>query len=115
MKPSACRWLSPRKSHRHLLGEVIAAAGQKQLRIAETEKYAHVTFFFNGGSEVPFPGEERVLIPSPQEVATYDQKPAMSAAEVTDRTGRSGLVQGVFDFIVLNYANPDMVGHTGHP
>ena len=102
----------PPEVYPNLLGEVIAAAGKKQLRIAETEKYAHVTFFFNGGSEVPSPGEERVLIPSPQEVATYDQKPAMSAPEVTDRLiERIGT--GVFDFIVLNYANPDMVGHTG--
>jgi 2,3-bisphosphoglycerate-independent phosphoglycerate mutase len=92
-----------------VLGEVIAAAGLKQLRIAETEKYAHVTFFFNGGIEEPFPGEERLLIPSPK-VATYDQKPEMSAREVTaavlERLDR-------YDFIVLNYANPDMVGHTG--
>ena len=102
----------PPEVYRNLLGEVIARAGKKQLRIAETEKYAHVTFFFNGGSEVPAAGEERVLIPSPKEVATYDQKPAMSAPEVTDRMVER-IVSGVFDFIVLNYANPDMVGHTG--
>jgi len=102
----------PSESYPHLLGEVVADAGLRQLRIAETEKYAHVTFFFNGGSEVPFPGEERVLIPSPQEVATYDQKPEMSApavtAEVVKRIG-----SGDYALIVLNFANPDMVGHTG--
>jgi 2,3-bisphosphoglycerate-independent phosphoglycerate mutase len=95
-----------------LLGAVVARAGLKQLRIAETEKYAHVTFFFNGGEETPFPGEERVLVPSPQEVATYDQKPAMSAVEVTDEVVRR-IDSGDYALIVLNYANPDMVGHTG--
>ncbi len=102
----------PPESYRNILGEVVAAAGRKQLRIAETEKYAHVTFFFNGGSEEPFEGEERVLIPSPQEVATYDQKPAMSAVEVTDEVVRR-VQSDAYDLIVLNYANPDMVGHTG--
>ena len=102
----------PPETHRQLLGEVIADAGLRQLRIAETEKYAHVTFFFNGGREVPFSGEERVLIPSPKEVATYDQKPAMSAPEVTDKLVER-IEKGGLDFIVLNYANPDMVGHTG--
>ncbi|MGI9861364.1 2,3-bisphosphoglycerate-independent phosphoglycerate mutase [Moorella naiadis] len=94
---------------KNVLGEVIAAAGMKQLRIAETEKYAHVTFFFNGGIEEPFPGEDRVLIPSPK-VATYDQKPAMSAREVT-----AAVLERLdkYDLIVLNFANPDMVGHTG--
>ena len=96
-----------------LLGAVVSRAGLKQLRIAETEKYAHVTFFFNGGEETPFPGEERVLIPSPQEVATYDQKPAMSAVEVTDEVVRR-IDSGDYALIVLNYANPDMVGHTGN-
>jgi 2,3-bisphosphoglycerate-independent phosphoglycerate mutase len=91
---------------------VISRAGLKQLRIAETEKYAHVTFFFNGGEETPNPGEDRVLIPSPKEVATYDQKPAMSAVEVTDEVVRR-IGSGNYDLIVLNYANPDMVGHTG--
>jgi 2,3-bisphosphoglycerate-independent phosphoglycerate mutase len=95
-----------------LLGAVVARAGLQQLRIAETEKYAHVTFFFNGGEETPFPGEERVLVPSPQEVATYDQKPAMSAVEVTDEVVRR-IGSGDYALIVLNYANPDMVGHTG--
>lgn len=93
------------------LGETVAAHGLKQLRIAETEKYAHVTFFFNGGSEALFDGEDRILVPSPK-VATYDLKPEMSAAEVTDK-----LVEAIrgrtYDLIVVNYANPDMVGHTG--
>src|SRR5678809_1476070 len=95
-----------------ILGEVVSKAGLKQLRIAETEKYAHVTFFFNGGREKEFPGEERILVPSPK-VATYDLKPEMSAFEVTDK-----LVAAVharkFDAIVCNYANGDMVGHTGN-
>jgi 2,3-bisphosphoglycerate-independent phosphoglycerate mutase len=89
----------------------VADAGLKQLRIAETEKYAHVTFFFNGGREKEFVGEERILVPSPK-VATYDLQPEMSAPEVTDK-----LVAAInadrFDFIVVNYANTDMVGHTG--
>jgi len=92
-------------------GELVSRAGLKQLRLAETEKYAHVTFFFNGGRETVFPGEERILVPSPK-VATYDQQPEMSAPEVTEKA-----VEGVrsdrFDVIVLNYANTDMVGHTG--
>src|SRR6202035_2287491 len=92
-------------------GEVVSRAGLHQLRIAETEKYAHITFFFNGGREAPFPGEERILVPSPN-VATYDLQPEMSAFEVTDR-----LVEAIrsarFDIIVLNYANADMVGHSG--
>lgn len=96
----------------NILGGVLAAAGLKQLRIAETEKYAHVTFFFNGGSEVPFPGEERALIPSPQEVATYDQKPEMSAYLVTDEL-LARLDQDLYDVVILNFANCDMVGHTG--
>jgi 2,3-bisphosphoglycerate-independent phosphoglycerate mutase len=96
----------------NILGQVVGKAGLKQLRIAETERYAHVTFFFNGGSEIPFPGEERVLIPSPREVATYDQKPEMSAWLVTDELLRL-LEEDRFDFIVLNFANADMVGHTG--
>jgi 2,3-bisphosphoglycerate-independent phosphoglycerate mutase len=95
----------------HMLGEIISARDLKQLRIAETEKYAHVTFFLNGGREEPFPGEDRILIPSPK-VATYDLQPEMSARQVTD-----ALVEAIaskkFDFVVVNYANPDMVGHTG--
>ena len=93
------------------LGEYLASKGMRQLHIAETEKYAHVTFFFNGGREEPFEGEERVLVPSPK-VATYDLKPEMSAYEVKDK-----LVEAIrsekYDFIVVNYANGDMVGHTG--
>jgi len=92
-------------------GEVVAKAGLKQLRIAETEKYAHVTFFFNGGREAVFPGEERILVPSPQ-VATYDLQPEMSAPEVTDKLV-AAIESGTFDAIVVNFANPDMVGHTG--
>ncbi|MDA8129446.1 MAG: 2,3-bisphosphoglycerate-independent phosphoglycerate mutase [Betaproteobacteria bacterium] len=93
------------------LGEYVAHLGMRQLRIAETEKYPHVTFFFNGGEEISFPGEDRVLVPSP-DVATYDLKPEMSAVEVTDK-----LVAAIggeqYDLVVCNYANPDMVGHTG--
>ncbi|CAH2032645.1 2,3-bisphosphoglycerate-independent phosphoglycerate mutase [Trichlorobacter ammonificans] len=96
----------------NLLGGVLAAAGMEQLRIAETEKYAHVTFFFNGGVETPFPGEERALIPSPKEVATYDLKPEMSAYQVTEELLKR-LDQGRYDVIILNFANCDMVGHTG--
>jgi len=97
---------------RDILGERIAAARLRQLRIAETEKYAHVTYFFNGGSETPFPGEDRVVIPSPRDVATYDHKPEMSAMEVTEELLRR-LASEDFAFILLNYANADMVGHTG--
>jgi len=92
-------------------GEIVADAGMTQLRIAETEKYAHVTFFFNGGRETVFPGEERILVPSPK-VATYDQQPEMSAPEVTDKVVEA-IRSGHFDVVVLNYANTDMVGHTG--
>jgi 2,3-bisphosphoglycerate-independent phosphoglycerate mutase len=92
-------------------GEVVSNAGLTQLRIAETEKYAHVTFFFNGGREMVFPGEERILVPSPR-VATYDQQPEMSAPEVTDKVVEA-IAAHRFDVIVLNYANADMVGHTG--
>jgi 2,3-bisphosphoglycerate-independent phosphoglycerate mutase len=92
-------------------GEIVANAGMTQLRIAETEKYAHVTFFFNGGRETVFPGEERILVPSPK-VATYDLQPEMSAPEVTDKVVEA-IRSGHFDVIVLNYANTDMVGHTG--
>jgi 2,3-bisphosphoglycerate-independent phosphoglycerate mutase len=101
----------PAQSMRNSLGEYLAALGLSQLRIAETEKYAHVTFFFSGGREAPFEREERILVPSPH-VATYDLKPEMSCPEVTDR-----LVEAIsskrFDFIVCNLANADMVGHTG--
>jgi 2,3-bisphosphoglycerate-independent phosphoglycerate mutase len=93
------------------LGETVARAGLKQLRIAETEKYAHVTFFFNGGEERQFEGEERILVPSPK-VQTYDLKPEMSAPEVTDKLIEA-IGSGKFDLIVVNYANSDMVGHSG--
>ncbi|MEO0310165.1 MAG: 2,3-bisphosphoglycerate-independent phosphoglycerate mutase, partial [Gloeomargarita sp. DG02_3_bins_56] len=95
----------------NLLGEVVAQHGLKQLRTAETEKYAHVTYFFNGGREQPFPGEERLMIPSPQ-VPTYDRAPAMSAQQVTDAVVKA-LASNQYNLIVVNYANPDMVGHTG--
>ena len=92
-------------------GEVVSEAGLTQLRIAETEKYAHVTFFFNGGRETEFPGESRILVPSPK-VATYDLKPEMSAPEVTDQLV-AAIDAGRFDVIIVNYANTDMVGHSG--
>jgi 2,3-bisphosphoglycerate-independent phosphoglycerate mutase len=94
-----------------VLADVIADAGLRQLHIAETEKYAHVTYFFNGGNEPPKRGEERILVPSPK-VATYDMKPEMSEPEVTARLVRE-IEQGCADFYVVNYANCDMVGHTG--
>ncbi len=96
---------------RETLGEVLASEGKKQIRIAETEKYPHVTFFFNGGREAPFEGEERILCPSPK-VATYDLKPEMSAYEITDAIVPE-LKKAEVDFVCLNFANPDMVGHTG--
>ena len=92
-------------------GEYISNLGMKQLRIVETEKYAHVTFFFNGGVETPFPGEDRILVNSPK-VATYDLQPEMSAHEVTDRLLEK-LQSNPYDVIILNFANCDMVGHTG--
>ncbi len=101
----------PPEDVRETLGEVIAGRGLKQLRIAETEKYAHVTFFLNGGRETQFDGEDRILVPSPR-VATYDLQPAMSAPEVTDKL-EAAILSGKYDLIVCNYANPDMVGHTG--
>lgn len=94
-----------------ILGEVVSKAGLKQLRIAETEKYAHVTFFLNGGEEQVYPGEDRILVPSPK-VATYDLQPEMSAPEVTDKLV-AAITSGGYDLIVANYANGDMVGHTG--
>ena len=93
-----------------ILPELIARSGARQLRCAETEKYAHVTFFFNGGLETVFPGEERILVPSNREVKTYDQKPEMSAEEVTRVLEKRACE---FGFVLVNYANPDMVGHTG--
>jgi 2,3-bisphosphoglycerate-independent phosphoglycerate mutase len=93
------------------MAAVLAEAGLRQFHTAETEKYAHVTYFFNGGHEPPFPGEERELVPSPK-VATYDLKPEMSAAGVADALAKA-IARGSFDFAIVNYANPDMVGHTG--
>ena len=95
----------------NILGEVVADAGRTQLRMAETEKYAHVTYFLNGGREQPFAGEDRILVPSPK-VATYDLQPEMSAPELTDKAV-AAIASSKYDLIVLNYANPDMVGHTG--
>ena len=94
-----------------VLGAVVAAAGRTQLRMAETEKYPHVTYFLNGGEEQPYAGEERIMVPSPK-VATYDLQPEMSAAELTDKAV-AAICSGKYDLIVLNFANPDMVGHTG--
>jgi 2,3-bisphosphoglycerate-independent phosphoglycerate mutase len=96
----------------NILGEVISKNGLRQLRIAETEKYAHVTYFFNGGDETSFEGEDRCLIPSPKDIPTYDLKPEMSAYEVTEEVIRR-IDTSIYDFILLNFANPDMVGHTG--
>ena len=96
----------------NILGEVVSRSGLRQLRIAETEKYAHVTYFFNGGEETAFEGEDRCLIPSPREVPTYDYKPEMSAEAVTDEVLQR-IDSGTYDLIVLNFANMDMVGHTG--
>lgn len=93
------------------LGEYVSGLGKTQLRIAETEKYAHVTFFFNGGAEAPFEGEDRILVPSP-DVATYDLKPEMSAPEVTEKLVEA-IRSGKYDLVICNYANGDMVGHTG--
>ena len=93
------------------LAEVVSGLGWRQFHVAETEKYAHVTYFFNGGVEQPWPGEERKLVPSPK-VATYDLQPEMSAAGVTDELV-AAIGSGRYDLIVANYANPDMVGHTG--
>lgn len=101
----------PAQNLDNTLGQVLAAHGLKQLRIAETEKYAHVTFFFNGGVEEANPGEDRILIPSAK-VATYNLKPEMSAAEVTERVIQE-IDRDYYDVIIMNYANPDMVGHTG--
>jgi 2,3-bisphosphoglycerate-independent phosphoglycerate mutase len=107
----------PPQSLTRILGEETSKAGMHQLRIAETEKYAHVTYFFNGGGEEPFPGEDRILIESPRDVATYDQKPAMSAVEVTDRLlaalNDQAKAGTPYDLVVLNFANGDMVGHSG--
>lgn len=95
----------------HILGEVVADAGKTQIRMAETEKYPHVTYFLNGGQETPYPGEDRIMVPSPK-VATYDLQPEMSAPELTDKAV-GAIESGKYDMIILNFANPDMVGHTG--
>lgn len=103
--------LFPKENVDNTIGEYLSSLGKKQLHIAETEKYAHVTFFFNGGREAPYEGEDRILVPSPK-VATYDLKPEMSAPEVADKL-RDAIDTGKYDFIVVNFANGDMVGHTG--
>ena len=102
----------PHQPLRNGLGEYLSKLGLTQLRIAETEKYAHVTYFFNGGVEEPFPGEDRILVPSPRDVPTYDLKPAMSARQVTDKFVEAWN-KGIYDLVVCNLANGDMVGHTG--
>lgn len=109
-KTYGCPAVFEAQSLENILGEVVANAGLKQLRIAETEKYPHVTYFFNGGVEHQFPGEDRVIVPSPKDVPTYDRKPEMSAPEVTRRVVEA--LAG-YDLVILNFANPDMVGHTG--
>jgi 2,3-bisphosphoglycerate-independent phosphoglycerate mutase len=102
----------PKPLYPDIFPEILARRGLTQLRCAETEKYAHVTYFFNGGREEPFAGEERIMVPSPKEVATYDEKPQMSAGAVADAVVRA-IEGGELDFILVNFANPDMVGHTG--
>jgi 2,3-bisphosphoglycerate-independent phosphoglycerate mutase len=106
-----CHVAYPPQELKNILSEIFSRKGLKQLRIAETEKYAHVTFFFNGGIEKPYPNEDRILIPSPK-VATYDLKPEMSAYEVTDRVLKE-IESGKYDVVIMNYANCDMVGHSG--
>ncbi|MDE5649473.1 MAG: 2,3-bisphosphoglycerate-independent phosphoglycerate mutase, partial [Duncaniella sp.] len=103
--------LFPKENVENTLGEYLSSLNKKQLHIAETEKYAHVTFFFNGGREAPYEGEERILVASPK-VATYDLKPEMSAYEVKEQLVKA-IEEEKYDFIVVNYANGDMVGHTG--
>jgi 2,3-bisphosphoglycerate-independent phosphoglycerate mutase len=106
------RAIFPSQTLTNILGEVVARAGRTQLRMAETEKYPHVTYFLNGGHEEPYAGEDRIMVPSPK-VATYDLQPEMSAPELTDKA-IAAIKSGKYDLIVLNYANPDMVGHTGN-
>jgi 2,3-bisphosphoglycerate-independent phosphoglycerate mutase len=101
------------QSSDHIYGQWLEENKLTQLRIAETEKYAHVTFFFNGGREAPFVGEDRILIPSPREVETYDQKPEMSAYQIAEQATQC-ILQKKYDFILMNFANADMVGHTGN-
>ncbi len=102
----------PKETYPNIFPEIIAKAGLTQFRCAETEKYAHVTYFFNGGREEPFPGEDRKMLPSPKDVPTYDKKPEMSAAGVASAV-EEAIRSGKYDFVVVNFANPDMVGHTG--
>jgi 2,3-bisphosphoglycerate-independent phosphoglycerate mutase len=102
----------PKEAYSNIFPEIVARAGLKQFRCAETEKYAHVTYFFNGGREEPFEGEDRKMLPSPKDVATYDLKPEMSAAGVAEAV-TAAVASGNYDFVVVNFANPDMVGHTG--
>jgi 2,3-bisphosphoglycerate-independent phosphoglycerate mutase len=102
----------PSQTLKNILGEVVSQAGRTQLRMAETEKYPHVTYFLNGGREEPYRGEDRIMVPSPK-VATYDLQPEMSAPELTDKAVEA-INSGKYDLIILNYANPDMVGHTGN-
>jgi 2,3-bisphosphoglycerate-independent phosphoglycerate mutase len=104
----------PPQRHEDILGQVVAARGLSQVRVAETEKYAHVTYFFNGGEEAPLDREERILVPSRRDVATYDLAPAMRAAEITDETLARLAKAPLPDLLVLNYANADMVGHSGN-
>ena len=109
-KTYGCPVVFEPQSLANILGEVVSKAGLAQLRIAETEKYPHVTYFFNGGVEKQYPGEDRIIVPSPKDVPTYDYKPEMSAPEVTEK-----VVEALpnYDLVILNFANPDMVGHTG--
>jgi 2,3-bisphosphoglycerate-independent phosphoglycerate mutase len=102
----------PKESHPNIFPELLARAGLTQFRCAETEKYAHVTYFFNGGREEPFDGEDRKMIPSPKDVSTYDQKPEMAAAQVAQAVV-DAIRSDKYDFVLVNFANPDMVGHTG--
>jgi 2,3-bisphosphoglycerate-independent phosphoglycerate mutase len=102
----------PKETYANVFPEVLSRAGLKQFRCAETEKYAHVTYFFNGGHEAPFEGEDRKMLASPKDVATYDEKPEMSAAAVAEAT-ESAIRSGKYDFVLVNFANPDMIGHTG--
>src|SRR5205085_7971289 len=104
-------YVVPPDSPKNILANVMAEHDLRNLRVAETEKYAHVTYFFNGGVETPFPGEDRVLVPS-QKVATYDLKPEMSAAGIADAVIKA-TKEGTFDVVIVNFANADMVGHSG--
>ena len=109
-KTYGCPVVFEPQSLANILGEIVSKAGLAQLRIAETEKYPHVTYFFNRGVEKQYPGEDRIIVPSPKDVPTYDYKPEMSAPEVTEK-----VVEALpnYDLVILNFANPDMVGHTG--